>query len=252
MPTFTQTAFSQPAVHTQHTHPAQTNQTGQHYPNKCPVSNSFQQFQQPLTLPTSKISYPRKEKMKYMAMKISTWIQMLIIIFEDFYSKNNPKRLGKDAKEIQIVHPSCFLLKNMFAVSKGEIKDIWKALRARLVEMKNQEDKKTMLKQQFSEFLCDRRKANIRVMTGSEDSEYSAFKVTEVKLLPEFAMMGISPKAQKEKKEWEVNDKSFRLKRPMHPVNSSSRPDKAFPPSVDIKKIYQSLMFEYINSTAAS
>ncbi|GKF77442.1 hypothetical protein Tco_0229912 [Tanacetum coccineum] len=29
MPTFTQTAFSQPAVHTQHTHPAQTNPTGQ-------------------------------------------------------------------------------------------------------------------------------------------------------------------------------------------------------------------------------
>ncbi|GKC68537.1 hypothetical protein Tco_1101135, partial [Tanacetum coccineum] len=32
MPTFTQTAFPQPAVHTQHTQPAQTNPTGQQYP----------------------------------------------------------------------------------------------------------------------------------------------------------------------------------------------------------------------------
>ncbi|GJV38296.1 hypothetical protein Tco_1410773 [Tanacetum coccineum] len=39
MPTFTQTAFSQPAV--QHTHPAQTNLTGQQYPNNV----QSQQFQ---------------------------------------------------------------------------------------------------------------------------------------------------------------------------------------------------------------
>ncbi|GJU00526.1 hypothetical protein Tco_1110864, partial [Tanacetum coccineum] len=42
MPTFTQTAFSQPAV--QHTHPAQTNPTGQQYPNNV-QSQQFQQFQ---------------------------------------------------------------------------------------------------------------------------------------------------------------------------------------------------------------
>ncbi|GJR32181.1 zinc finger, CCHC-type containing protein [Tanacetum coccineum] len=41
MPTFTQTAFSQPAVHTQHTHPAQTNPTSQQYPNNV----QSQQFQ---------------------------------------------------------------------------------------------------------------------------------------------------------------------------------------------------------------
>ncbi|GJV01277.1 hypothetical protein Tco_1334846 [Tanacetum coccineum] len=41
IPTFTQTAFSQPAVHTQHTHPAQTKPTGQQYPNNV----QSQQFQ---------------------------------------------------------------------------------------------------------------------------------------------------------------------------------------------------------------
>ncbi|GJT82404.1 hypothetical protein Tco_1056746 [Tanacetum coccineum] len=44
MPTFTQTAFSQPAVNTQHTHSAQTNLTGQQYPNNV-QSQQFQQFQ---------------------------------------------------------------------------------------------------------------------------------------------------------------------------------------------------------------
>ncbi|GJU33330.1 putative ribonuclease H-like domain-containing protein [Tanacetum coccineum] len=34
MPTFTQTAFSQPAVHTQHTHPAQTNSTAREQPKE--------------------------------------------------------------------------------------------------------------------------------------------------------------------------------------------------------------------------
>ncbi|GKC77985.1 hypothetical protein Tco_1128759, partial [Tanacetum coccineum] len=45
MPTFTQTAFSQPAVHFQQTQPTQTNQTGQQYPNNV-QSQQFQQIVQ--------------------------------------------------------------------------------------------------------------------------------------------------------------------------------------------------------------
>ncbi|GJY05350.1 putative ribonuclease H-like domain-containing protein, partial [Tanacetum coccineum] len=138
MPTFTQTAFSQPnqsffsqpAVHL--TQPTQTNHTGQQYPNNV----QSQQFQ---------------------------------------HKGNSPKRLGKDAKGNTIVHPPVSLDEHVAVQRENKVRtlllqalpedhmpdfhhyddarDIWMAVKARFGG--NEESKKmrkTMLKQQFTEF----------------------------------------------------------------------------------------------------
>ncbi|GJT69889.1 hypothetical protein Tco_1029175 [Tanacetum coccineum] len=142
MPTFTQTAFSQPAVNYQHDQPNQsifsqpavhfqqtqptqtnqTNQTGQQYPNNV-QSQQFQQFQTAtISANNAKFPYLEKEKYEIWAMKMEYWIRMLIIIFVD-----------------------CFDTSMM--LYKGRI------IKARFGG--NEESKKmrkTMLKQQFTEF----------------------------------------------------------------------------------------------------
>ncbi|GJS06109.1 hypothetical protein Tco_0362905 [Tanacetum coccineum] len=127
MPTFTQTAFSQPAlnyqqvqttinlsysstaVHFQQTQPTQTNQTGQQYPQN-PNNVQSQQFQQFQTATISannaKFPYLEKEKYEIWAMKMEYWIQNADHnLWRIVQQGNSPKRLGKDAKGNTIVHP---------------------------------------------------------------------------------------------------------------------------------------------------
>ncbi|GJU64252.1 putative ribonuclease H-like domain-containing protein [Tanacetum coccineum] len=150
MPTFTQTAFSQPAVHTQHTHPAQTNSTGQQYPNNV-QSQQFQQFQ------------------------TATYLCQQCKNFLSREQGNSPKRLGKDAKGNTIVHPPVSLDEHVAVQRENKVRtlllqalpedhmpdfhhyddarDIWMAVKARFGgNEESKKMKKTMLKQQFAEF----------------------------------------------------------------------------------------------------
>ncbi|GJT35600.1 putative ribonuclease H-like domain-containing protein [Tanacetum coccineum] len=145
MPTFTQTAFSQPAVHTQHTHPAQTNPT-------------------------------EKEKYEIWAMKMEYWIQNADHnLWRIVQQGNSPKRLGKDAKGNTIVHPPVSLDEHVAVQRENKVRtlllqalpedhmpdfhhyddarDIWMAVKARFGgNEESKKMKKTMLKQQFAEF----------------------------------------------------------------------------------------------------
>ncbi|GJW25177.1 putative ribonuclease H-like domain-containing protein, partial [Tanacetum coccineum] len=198
MPTFTQTAFSQPAVnyqqvqpnqsifsqpavHFQQTQPTQTNQTGQQYPqNPNNVqSQQFQQFQQQQSSANKcKISYLDNVNMRIWAMKMEYWIQNADHnLWRIVQQGNNPKRLGKDAKEIQLfILLSLLMSMLLYAVQRenkvrtlllqalpedhmpdfhhyDDARDIWLAVKARFGG--NEESKKmrkTMLKQQFTEF----------------------------------------------------------------------------------------------------
>ncbi|GJS11898.1 putative ribonuclease H-like domain-containing protein [Tanacetum coccineum] len=122
MPTFNQTAFSQPAVHFQQTQPTQTNQTGQQYPNNV-QSQQFQQFQTAtISANNAKFPYLEKEKYEIWAMKMEYWIQNADHNLEDcFHAKEQSKRLGKDAKEIQLFHPPVSFLMSICS-SKGRIR----------------------------------------------------------------------------------------------------------------------------------
>ncbi|GKE20325.1 hypothetical protein Tco_1431837, partial [Tanacetum coccineum] len=125
MPTFTQIAFSQHAVHFQQTEPTQ-------YPNNV-QSQQFQEFQ------TATISANNR------------------IVQQG----NSLKRLRKDAKGNTIVHPPVSLDEHVAVQRENmpdfhhydDAKDIWMAVKARFGG--NEESKKmrkTMLKQQFTEF----------------------------------------------------------------------------------------------------
>ncbi|GKA50223.1 ribonuclease H-like domain-containing protein [Tanacetum coccineum] len=176
MPTFTQTAFSQPAVHFQQTQPTQTNQTGQQYPNNV-QSQQFQQFQTAtISANNAKFPYLEKEKYEIWAMKMEYWIQNADHnLWRIVQQGNSPKRLGKDAKGNTIVHPPVSLDEHVAVQRENKVRtlllqalpedhmpdfhhyddarDIWMAVKARFGG--NEESKKmrkTMLKQQFTEF----------------------------------------------------------------------------------------------------
>ncbi|GJZ84536.1 hypothetical protein Tco_0649875, partial [Tanacetum coccineum] len=176
MPTFTQTAFSQPAVHTQHTHPAQTNPTGQQYPNNV-QSQQFQQFQTAtISANNAKFPYLEKEKYEIWAMKMEYWIQNADHnLWRIVQQGNSPKRLGKDAKGNTIVHPPVSLDEHVAVQRENKVRtlllqalpedhmpdfhhyddarDIWMAVKARFGgNEESKKMKKTMLKQQFAEF----------------------------------------------------------------------------------------------------
>ncbi|GJY98453.1 putative ribonuclease H-like domain-containing protein [Tanacetum coccineum] len=176
MPTFTQTAFSQPAVHTQHTHPAQTNSTGQQYPNNV-QSQQFQQFQTAtISANNAKFPYLEKEKYEIWAMKMEYWIQNADHnLWRIVQQGNSPKRLGKDAKGNTIVHPPVSLDEHVAVQRENKVRtlllqalpedhmpdfhhyddarDIWMAVKARFGgNEESKKMKKTMLKQQFAEF----------------------------------------------------------------------------------------------------
>ncbi|GKC07656.1 putative ribonuclease H-like domain-containing protein, partial [Tanacetum coccineum] len=118
IPSFTQTAFSQPvfsqpiptftqpAVHFQQTQPTQTNQTSQQYPNNV-QSQQFQQFQTAsISANNAKFPYLEKDKYEIWAMKMEYWIQNADHnLWRIVQQGNSPKRLGKDAKGNTIVHP---------------------------------------------------------------------------------------------------------------------------------------------------
>ncbi|GJW24737.1 ribonuclease H-like domain-containing protein [Tanacetum coccineum] len=90
-PTFTQTAFYNPAVHSQHSH--------LHKPTDGPAKGN---------------------NIEIWAMKMEYWIRMLIIIFWRIVQKGiGPKRLGKSANGNTIVHPP-FLLDEQL-LYKGKI-----------------------------------------------------------------------------------------------------------------------------------
>ncbi|GJT44633.1 hypothetical protein Tco_0953348 [Tanacetum coccineum] len=94
IPTFTQTAFSQPAVHTQHTHPAQTNPT-------------------------------EKEKYEIWAMKMEYWIQNADHnLWRIVQQGNSPKRLGKDAKGNTIVHPPVSLDEHVAVQRENKVRTL--------------------------------------------------------------------------------------------------------------------------------
>ncbi|GJR49360.1 hypothetical protein Tco_1399881, partial [Tanacetum coccineum] len=182
IPTFTQTAFSQPnqsffsqpAVHL--TQPTQTNQTGQQYPNNV-QSQQFQQFQTAtISANNAKFPYLEKEKYEIWAMKMEYWIQNADHnLWRIVQQGNSPKRLGKDAKGNTIVHPPVSLDEHVAVQRENKVRtlllqalpedhmpdfhhfddarDIWMAVKARFGG--NEESKKmrkTMLKQQFTEF----------------------------------------------------------------------------------------------------
>ncbi|GJT44630.1 ribonuclease H-like domain-containing protein [Tanacetum coccineum] len=131
MPTFTQTAFSQPVVHTQHTHPAQTNST-------------------------------EKEKYEIWAMKMEYWIQNADHnLWRIVQQGNSPKRLGKDAKGNTIVHPPVSLDEHVVVQRDNKVRtlllqalpedhmpdfhhyddarDIWMAVKARFEDFESVE-----------------------------------------------------------------------------------------------------------------
>ncbi|GJW87918.1 hypothetical protein Tco_0163258 [Tanacetum coccineum] len=176
MPTFTQTAFSQPAVHTQHTQPTQTNPTGQQYPNNV-QSQQFQQFQTAtVSANNAKFPYLEKEKYEIWAMKMEYWIQNADHnLWRIVQQGNSPKRLGKDAKGNTIVHPPVSLDEHVAIQRENKVRtlllqalpedhmpdfhhyddarDIWMAVKARFGgNEESKKMKKTMLKQQFAEF----------------------------------------------------------------------------------------------------
>ncbi|GJU47538.1 ribonuclease H-like domain-containing protein [Tanacetum coccineum] len=92
MPTFNQTAFSQPAVHFQQTQPTQTNQTGQQYPNNV-QSQQFQQFQTAtISANNAKFPYLEKEKYEIWAMKMEYEIQNADHNLEDVFMQRNSQR----------------------------------------------------------------------------------------------------------------------------------------------------------------
>ncbi|GKD63979.1 hypothetical protein Tco_1306087, partial [Tanacetum coccineum] len=96
MPTFTQTAFSQPAVHTvhtQHTHPAPTGQQYHHNVKK--------------------------------AMKMEYWIQNADHnLWRIVQQGNSPKRLGKDAKGNTIVHPPVSLDEHVAVQRENKVRTL--------------------------------------------------------------------------------------------------------------------------------
>ncbi|GJW72503.1 putative ribonuclease H-like domain-containing protein [Tanacetum coccineum] len=170
------TAFSQPAVHTQHTHPAQTNPTGQQYPNNV-QSQQFQQFQTAtISANNAKFPYLEKEKYEIWAMKMEYWIQNADHnLWRIVQQGNSPKRLGKDAKGNTIVHPPVSLDEHVAVQRENKVRtlllqalpedhmpdfhhyddarDIWMAVKARFGgNEESKKMKKTMLKQQFAEF----------------------------------------------------------------------------------------------------
>ncbi|GJY94772.1 hypothetical protein Tco_0511133 [Tanacetum coccineum] len=121
MPTFTQTAFSQP-FSTQHTHPAQTNPTGQQYPNNV-QSQQFQQFQTAtISANNAKFPYLEKEKYEIWAMKMEYWIQNADHNLEVLFIKGTQaQRVGKRCKRKYIVSSSLLLLDETSCCTKGKI-----------------------------------------------------------------------------------------------------------------------------------
>ncbi|GJV96701.1 hypothetical protein Tco_1548278 [Tanacetum coccineum] len=149
IPTYTQPAFSQPnqsffsqpAVHL--TQPSQTN------PNNV-QPQQFQQFQTAtISANNAKFPYLEKEKYEIWAMKMEYWIQNADHnLWRIVQQGNSPKRLGKDAKGNTIVHPPVSLDEHVAVQKENKM-----AVKARFGG--NEESKKmrkTMLKQQFTEF----------------------------------------------------------------------------------------------------
>ncbi|GJZ51503.1 putative ribonuclease H-like domain-containing protein [Tanacetum coccineum] len=131
MPTFAQTSFSQPAVHTQQT---QTNPTGQQYPNNV-QTQQFQQFQTAtVSANNAKFPYLEKEKYEIWAMKMEYWIQNADHnLWRIVQQGNSPKRLGKDAKGNTIVHPPVSLDEHVAVQRENKVRTlgIWMAVKAR-------------------------------------------------------------------------------------------------------------------------
>ncbi|GJR54162.1 ribonuclease H-like domain-containing protein [Tanacetum coccineum] len=158
MPTFSQTTFSQPAVHYQQAQPSQSFQTTSISANNV------------------KFPYLEKEKYEIWAMKIEYWIQNVDHnLWRIVQQGNSPKRMVKDAKGNTIVHPPVSLDEHVAVQRENKVRtlllqalpedhmpdfhhyddarDIWMAVKARFSG--NEESKKmrkTMLKQQFVEF----------------------------------------------------------------------------------------------------
>ncbi|GJW42743.1 putative ribonuclease H-like domain-containing protein [Tanacetum coccineum] len=151
MPTFTQTAFSQPA-----TQPTQN-------PNNV-QSQQFQQFQTAtISANNAKFPYLEKEKYEIWAMKMEYWIQNADHnLWRIVRQGNSPKRLGKDAKGNTIVHPPVSLDEHVAIQRENKVRtlllqalpedhmpdfhhyddarDIWMAVKARFSG--NEESKK--------------------------------------------------------------------------------------------------------------
>ncbi|GJU66833.1 hypothetical protein Tco_1253092 [Tanacetum coccineum] len=162
IPSFTQTAFSQPvfsqpiptftqpAVHFQQTQPTQTNQTSQQYPNNV-QSQQFQQFQTAsISANNAKFPYLEKDKYEIWAMKMEYWIQNA--------DHNHCRKCSAREQSKEIICPIFIIY--------DDARDIWMAVKARFGG--NEESKKmrkTMLKQQFNRILCDRRECQHKVIT---------------------------------------------------------------------------------------
>nr|GEV88458.1 xylulose kinase-1 [Tanacetum cinerariifolium] len=162
MPTFSQPTFTQPA------NPQNSNQV---------QTQQFQQFQTAtISANNAKFSYLEKEKYKIWTMKMEYWIQNTNHnVWRIIQEGNSPKRLGKDSKGNTIVHPPVSYEEHVAVQRENKVRtlllqvlpeyhmpdfhhyddarDIWMAVKARFGG--NEESKKmrkTMLKQQFTEF----------------------------------------------------------------------------------------------------
>ncbi|GJV67451.1 hypothetical protein Tco_1482960 [Tanacetum coccineum] len=117
-------------------------------------------FSQPAFSQPNQSIFSQPDKYEIWAMKMEYWIQNADHnLWRIVQQGNSPKRLGKDAKGNTIVHPPALLMS--MCCNKGRIR-----LKV-LGGMKNQKKmRKTMLKQQFTEFCTERSKANKGLLTG--------------------------------------------------------------------------------------
>ncbi|GJU79466.1 putative ribonuclease H-like domain-containing protein [Tanacetum coccineum] len=167
MPTFSQTAFSQPAVNYQQAQPNQSvfSQPAVHFQQTQPTQNpnnvqsqQFQQFQTAsISANNAKFPYLEKEKYKIWAMKMEYWIQNADHnLWRIVQQGNSPKRLGKDTKGNTIVHPPVSLDEHVAVQRENKVRtlllqalpedhmpdfhhyddarDIWMAVKARFEE----------------------------------------------------------------------------------------------------------------------
>nr|GEW97338.1 ribonuclease H-like domain-containing protein [Tanacetum cinerariifolium] len=176
MPTFSQPTFTQPAVHFQQTQPNQNVQQNPQNSNQV-QTQQFQQFQTTtISVNNAKFPYLEKEKYEIWTMKMEYWIQNTDHnLWRIIQEANSPKRLGKDSKGNTIVHPPVSYEEHVVVQRENKVRtlllqalpedhildfhhyddarDIWMAVKARFGG--NEESKKmrkTMLKQQFTEF----------------------------------------------------------------------------------------------------
>ncbi|GJT04024.1 copia protein [Tanacetum coccineum] len=282
-PAFSQPAFSQPAVHFQHSQPTQTNSTGQQYPNNV-QSQQFQHKETSKEVGKDverkhNCSFPSLSLDEHVQYKgrirdfgwqlRQGWVQKILSQLKSVTSR--PR--NDDIRMMKFLRASSSSWSQLWlkaAACSTHSTFIGAATLAQplilIIKFYMNYEYLTRLTQLEMEeldlkckWLCDSLRIKARecnVKTVDDKARYSAFKVTEVKtdepkafdsVIPvSFAMMGISPKAQNEKKKWEVKYEATLAR-----FDNLKTKTKDFPPAVDIQTLPESDV-EDPNSTAGS